>query len=222
MTPTEKTAPPRAQKRPPGKPRASRKRRRARRNRRVAAVATLATLALGLIGLGIWLGLERRPEATVELYPVEYEQAIRQCAAQNGIDPAWPAAVILAESSYQPEAVSGADARGLMQLLPDTARWVSGKLGEDFAEEGLFDPETNIRYGCWYLGYLSRRFGGDMTCATAAYHAGQGQVDKWLADPACSPDGRTLESIPSVATDTYVKRVLRYYEKYAQLYAPAA
>ena len=206
------------------KPGMSRKRRarRAKRVRRLATVTTVVVLGLGLIGLGLWLLFAQRPEVTVEVYPMEYEALIRSRAAENGLDPALPAAVILAESSYLPEAVSEANAQGLMQLLPTTAQWVAEKFDESYAEGCLFDPETNIKYGCWYLGYLVRRFDGNLTCAVAAYHAGQGTVDDWLANPEYSPDGATLETVPSAATDTYVKRVLRYYEKYQELYAPQA
>lgn len=206
------------------RPRLSARRERARRARRIRKLLTIsmiAILALGLIGLGLWLLFDSRPGTTIQSYPVEYEALIRARAAEEGIDPAWAAAVILAESSYQPEAVSYANAQGLMQLLPDTALWISEKFGDSYQEGCLFEPEINIRYGCWYLGFLFRRFDGNMTCATAAYHAGQGQVDAWLANPEYSDDGRTLGRIPSEATDTYVKRVLRYYEKYVQLYAQA-
>ncbi len=206
-------------KKPPALARRRARVRRARRVQRALTVSMIAIAVLGLIGLGLWLLFEQRPEVTVQSYPVEYEAQIRARAAENGIDPAWAAAVILAESSYQPEAVSSANAQGLMQLLPDTAQWIAGKFDETYTEGCLFDPETNIRYGCWYLGYLYRRFHGDMTCATAAYHAGQGQVDAWLADPECSNDGVALKRIPFDSTDTYVKRVLKYYEKYVQLYA---
>ena len=201
--------------------RRKRRARRARRTRRIATAVTVAVLVLALAGVGLWLLFDSRPEITVQAYPVEYEAAIRLRAGAEGIDPAWPAAVILAESSYRPEAVSSANAQGLMQLLPDTAEWIAEKFGETYAEGCLFDPEVNIRYGCWYLGYLYRRFGGDIACATAAYHAGQGRVDEWLNSPEYSPDGATLAAIPSQATDTYVKRVLKYYEKYKELYAQA-
>jgi len=184
------------------------RRSRVRRVQHLATVATAVIVALGLIGLGLWLLFDTRPEVTVRTYPVEYEALIRIRATDNGIDPAWVASIILAESDYQPEAVSSANAQGLMQLLPDTARWIAGKFDETYEEGCLFDPETNVRYGCWYLGWLYGRFDGDMTCATAAYHAGQGQVDAWLADPACSDDGKTLSRIPFETTDTYVKRVL--------------
>ncbi len=219
MSEKEKKAKP-AGKAPP----TSKKRRRARRARRAQRIATAVTvcvLALGLIGMGIWLLFAQKPEVVQQVYPMEYESLIRANAAENGLDPALPAAVILAESSYQPEAVSEANAQGLMQLLPTTADWIAGKFEETYTEGCLFVPETNVKYGCWYLGYLMRRFDGDMTCAVAAYHAGQGTVDSWLANPEYSPDGVTLASIPSQATDTYVSRVLRYYERYAELYAEA-
>ena len=199
-----------------------RRRRRARRQRRIAAATVIAVLVLALVGMGLWMLLVQRPEATVQLYPMEYESLIRSNAAENGLDPALPAAVILAESSYMPQAVSEANAQGLMQLLPGTAQWVAGKFDEDYREGCLFEPETNIRYGCWYLGYLIRRFNGNLTCAVAAYHAGQGTVDGWLKNPEYSPDGATLTTIPSDATGTYVERVLKYYEKYKELYTPQA
>ena len=199
-----------------------RKARRARQARRALLVGTLIALALGLVGLGISLLPGPRVEPQIEVYPLEYEAQIRVRARENGLDPAWPAAIILAESSYQPEALSSANAQGLMQLLPSTAEWIAGKFDETYVEGCLFDPDTNIRYGCWYLGYLARRFGGNLACATAAYHAGQGTVDGWLKNPEYSADGVALSVIPSEKTDTYVKRVLKYYEKYCELYLPQA
>lgn len=187
----------------------------------MATAVVLGMLVLALIGMGLWLLFTQKPETTVQVYPMEFEAEIRANAGENGLDPALPAAVILAESSYMPEAVSEANAQGLMQLLPSTAQWVAEKCDEAYREGSLFEPDTNIQYGCWYLGYLIRRFSGNLTCAVAAYHAGQGTVDGWLANPEYSPDGATLQTIPSSATDTYVKRVLKYYEKYKELYAPA-
>ena len=198
------------------------RKRRARRTRAVLKLIqglTIAVLVLGIGGLGVWMLLERRPETTITTYPVEYQDLIRQYAAENDIPPAYVAAVILAESSYRPEAVSQVNAQGLMQILPSTGEWIAGKFDESYTEGCLFDPETNIKYGCWYLGFLMRRYDGSMRCSSAAYHAGQGTVDKWLADPAYSSDGKTLDSIASDATGTYVERVLKYYEKYEEIYA---
>ena len=152
---------------------------------------------------------------------MEYTDLIRSNAALQGIEPAQVAAVILAESGYDPMAVSNVNAQGLMQIMPDTGAWLARKFDEEYVEGCLFDPETNIRYGSWYLGYLMRRYDGDMTCATAAYHSGQGTVDKWLADPALSSDGKTLAVINGKNAQVYVRRVLEYYEKYSELYGPA-
>ncbi len=186
---------------------------------RVVGILLAVMLALGVFGLGAWLIWENRPGSTVMTYPVEYQDLIRKYAAENEIDPAYVAAVVLAESSYRADAVSSANAQGLMQILPTTGEWLSGKFDEEYVEGCLFDPDTNLRYGCWYLGFLMRRYDGNMACASSAYHQGQGTVDKWLENPEYSQDGKTLSAIPSDATKTYVDRILRYYEKYAELYA---
>ena len=195
--------------------------RRARLRRRAWLIAAIVVAALGIAGLGTWLVLDHFPGMTLQSYPMEYEPLIRRYAAENDIPPAYVASVVLAESSYRPEAVSNADAQGLMQLLPSTAEWIAGKLDETYFDGCLFDPETNIRYGCWYLGFLMRRYSGNMRCSSAAYHAGQGTVDKWLQNPEYSSDGVTLDTIPYSTTDTYVQRVLKYYEKYEKKYAQA-
>ena len=199
----------------------SKSKKRRRRGRRLSLIVTAAVLALALLGLGLWIALDRSPGTVMRTYPMEYESLIRIYSEIYEIPPAYTAAVILAESAYDPEAVSSANAQGLMQLLPPTAEWIAERLGDVYREGSLFDPETNIHYGCWYLGFLMKRYNGDMRCASSAYHQGQGTVDKWLSDPRYSPDGATLAVIPSNTTDTYVQRVLKYYEKYAEKYAAA-
>ena len=200
------------------------RRRRSRRQRVVMKIVkglVIAVLILGICAMGLWLLLDSRPEPAIQQYPVEYQDYITACARENNIPPAYAAAVILAESSYRPDAVSYADARGLMQILPSTGKWIAGKFDEDFSEEMLFDPHTNIKYGCWYLGFLMNRYGGDMRCSSSAYHAGQGNVDKWLKNPEYSADGAHLDVIPYESTDTYVNRILKYYEKYEEIYSEA-
>lgn len=195
--------------------------RRRRRNRgglRLLGVAIIAMLVLAIAGLGVWLLWEQRPETTIMTYPMEYEELIRRYAADNGLEPAYVAAVVLAESSYRADAVSSVNAQGLMQILPSTGEWLSGKFDEEYVEGCLFDPETNLRYGCWYLGWLMDRYDGEMSCASSAYHQGQGTVDGWLQNPEYSRDGKTLTKIPSDATRTYVERILKYYEKYEEIY----
>ena len=197
-----------------------RKRRaRQQRLRRISLMTTAAVLVLALLGLVVWLVFARAPGLIMRRYPMDYEATVRQYATEYTLEPAYVAGVILAESDFDAQAVSSANAQGLMQLLPATAEWIAGKLDETYIEGCLFDPETNIRYGCWYLGFLMQRYGGDMRLASSAYHAGQGTVDKWLQNPEYAPDGVHLAVIPYDTTDTYVQRVLKYYEKYAELYA---
>ena len=195
------------------------KSKRRRRARKVQRVTTVVVLALALIGLILWAALDLMPWLTLRSYPMTYEVLIRQKAAQFDLPPAYVASVILAESSFDPEAVSSVGARGLMQIMPETGEWIAGKFGEPFDPDALFDPDVNVRYGCWYLSFLMRRYGNDMRCSSAAYHAGQGTVDKWLQTPEYSADGATLAVIPYDSTNTYVQRVLKNYEKYAKLYA---
>lgn len=204
------------QKRQANKRRARRARQR-RRNRFIAVIIVLV-LMLGLMGLIMLLSTDEVKEETMVQYPMEYTELIRKNAAEQGLEPAYVAAVILAESSYNPNAVSSVNAQGLMQIMPDTGEWLAGKFDEEYAEGCLFSPETNIKYGCWYLGYLMRRYDGDMRCSSAAYHSGQGKVDQWLSNPAYSADGKTLSMIPGSNADTYVNRILEYYEKYDELY----
>ncbi len=150
---------------------------------------------------------------------VRYREQIVREAQQYGLRPAFVAAIILNESSYDPSAVSSVGARGLMQLLPDTGKWVAGKLGiRDYTDDLLFDVETNLRLGVWYLDFLSDRYGGDPVLVACAYHAGHGNVDTWLT--RYSRDGRTLslDEIPMENTRSYARKVVDSYAIYLENY----
>ena len=156
-------------------------------------------------------------------HPLLYPELVAQYAGAQELDPALVCAVILCESSFNPQAESRLGARGLMQLMEETASWIAHHLGEDGADytfDLLYDPETNIRFGTWYLGYLSRRFDGDATKIVCAYHAGQGNVDRWLLNPDYSADGVTLDVIPTEDTAAYASRVLRARDVYRKHYYP--
>ena len=160
-------------------------------------------------------------ERVVDRHPLVYREAIEKSAAEFNLEPAFVAAIIMNESSFRPTAESSVGARGLMQLMPDTAEWIAHKLKVDsYSFERMFDPESNIRFGCWYLNYLSGLFRGDPHCVTAAYHAGQGQVTSWLSDPGRSNDGITLnmDGIPDGPTKSYVGRVTQDYGIYQAIY----
>ena len=160
-------------------------------------------------------------QRVVENHPLLYRDWIEQYAAAYNLQPAFVASIILNESSYNPMAESNVGARGLMQLMEDTAEWVAGKLSESsYSFSRMWDPESNIRFGCWYLNYLAQLFGGDPVSVACAYHAGQGTVRNWLQNSAYSADGQALllEQLPSGPTKTYAGRVTRDYAIYDQLF----
>jgi len=139
-------------------------------------------------------------------FPVRYMDIIE--ANAGDIDPSWILAVIMAESSFRPDAQSHRGAQGLMQLMPTTAEWIAQLMGmEDFTPEMVWLPEVNIAMGSFYLNWLKRYYQDDLDLAIAAYNAGLGNVNRWLADPELSSDGRTLDSIPFNETANYVQRV---------------
>ena len=190
---------------------------RRRRQRRRTLLAIFASALIVLIALGAW-ALFGRDRMDLSRYPMTYAPEIRAAAQEFSLDPAYVASVVLAESSFDAEAVSSAGAIGLMQIMPATGEWIAGKLDDVFDVQRLYEPSVNLRYGCWYLRFLLDRYDGDMRTASTAYHQGQGRVDDWLQDPQYSQDGRTLTAISSAVTDTYVNRIMESYEHYKELY----
>lgn len=151
------------------------------------------------------------------LYPLRYEEYIRQYAAEYDLDSCLVMGVIKAESNYIHDAHSGV-ARGLMQITDDTAQWIAGKLNmKQFEADDIEDPETNIRMGCYYLRYLIDHY-DDTDVALAAYNGGMGNVTRWLSDKRYSADGKTLDSIPFKETREYVEKVNRYTKTYRKNY----
>ena len=151
------------------------------------------------------------------------DEHIEKYASQYNLQPAFVTAIIRNESSFRRDAESDAGARGLMQLMPDTSEWIAGKLDvENFSFDMMYDAETNIRFCCWYLGYLSKLFRGDPVLVTSAYHAGQTTVTRWLSDRSMSPDGRTipLDNLMDGPTKTYAGRVTLAYGIYQALLYP--
>lgn len=153
------------------------------------------------------------------IFPFPYRQTVEDHALRRGLDPFLVAAVIRTESKFRPRALSPQGAQGLMQMMPDTARWVAQASGEgDFALEQLNDPEVSVRFGTWYLASLRREFQGNEILMLAAYNGGRGTVRQWMAQYGWTMDFRDVQAIPYGETREYVERVLASKEKYAQLY----
>ena len=154
---------------------------------------------------------------------ITYQPLIERYAAEYNLRPAFVAAIIRNESSFRTDAESSVGARGLMQLMPDTAEWIAGKIGDsNYSFDHLYDAETNIRYGCWYLNYLSKLFRGDAVLVSSAYHAGQTTVTRWLSDKGISSDGVTIpvDKLPDGPTKQYAGRVTTSYGIYEALLYP--
>ena len=202
-----------------------------------AAMITLAVLLIvNITAFSLMSGylkkqeeLHRQEQRAVDAaYPIvsDYKPVIDRTAAEYNLNPAFVTSVILNESSFDKNAESRVGARGLMQLMPDTADWIAGKLKTPgYSFEMMKDPNTNIRFGCWYLNYLSKMFRGDPVCVISAYHAGQGQVQTWLSNREISPDGITipLQNLPDGPTKKYAEKVTRDYGIYQEKhYSPAS
>jgi soluble lytic murein transglycosylase len=115
--------------------------------------------------------------------PLRHDDIIRQQARDKHLDPALIAAVIYRESKFRDQ-TSRAGAEGLMQILPDTARFIARKSGGSaFGLEDLGDPQINVAYGSWYLRYLLDVYDGNEVAAVAAYNAGHRRVERWGGAP---------------------------------------
>ena len=170
----------------------------------------LAVAILAVVAVGAWV-VETEPGWYLRSrYPLEYEHVIRAYASDRHLDPSLVAAVIYAESRFDPNVRSSAGAVGLMQVLPETGEFIARSTGgSDFVEADLRDPDLNVRYGTWLLDYLRTRYDGDVETALAAYHAGPANVDAWRRDGS---------GIEFPETRAYVDEVLRVAQVYRRAY----
>lgn len=149
-------------------------------------------------------------------YPIKYEEIIKKNSEKNNISAPLIASIINVESGYRASCVSGKGAIGLMQIMPETAEWVCGKIGEEYDEKKLYEAEYNIQLGSYYLGYLYRYF-GDENLTICAYNAGMGNVSKWMKDETFFRDGKLIK-IPFEETRNYLKKVTRNMKHYKNKY----
>jgi soluble lytic murein transglycosylase len=151
--------------------------------------------------------------------PLQHEDIIRQQARAKHLDPALVAGVIYAETKFRPR-TSSAGAQGLMQITPATARFIAHRSGgTGFQTSDLSDSQINIQYGTYYLRYLLDRYGGNTTLALAAYNAGEGNVDRWLARASKQARQFRVDDIPFPETRAYVDRVQSARGDYRDSYA---
>src|SRR5829696_3498507 len=204
----------RSRGRAPARRRASR---RAALRRRLLLLMAVAVTAVG-VAAAIAPWADDAVQEVVAL-PLRHDDIIRQQAADKALDPALIAGVIFSESHFRDQ-TSDAGAKGLMQLMPDTADFIAQRSGGvAFQQVDLATPQVNIAYGSWYLRYLLDRYDGSQPLALAAYNAGHGTVDGWLADAAAGGRDFHVADIPYPETRAYVSKVLDARRDYRREYA---
>ncbi|MBJ7332281.1 MAG: lytic transglycosylase domain-containing protein [Solirubrobacteraceae bacterium] len=182
---------------------AAERRRSVRRRRLAIIVVALLAAAVGAVTLA-----PQVHHAAEEIsLPLRHEDVIRQQAQDKGLSPELIAAVIYTESRFRDE-TSPAGAKGLMQITPDTAKFIAQKSGGSaFELRDLGTPQINIAYGSWYLRYLLDRYGENELLALAAYNGGEGNVDRWLGEHGAAGREFTADTIPFPETRHYVQKV---------------
>ncbi len=155
------------------------------------------------------------------IYPKTYSEIISVYAEEYNVDENLIFAVIKAESNFNNDAISNKSAIGLMQIVEDTAIDVAKKNNIDIntenIEEELLNIEKNINIGTKYLSTLLGQY-GNIEVALAAYNAGIGTVNNWIEKQVIKPDGSDIENIPYKETNNYVRKILRDYDIYNNLY----
>lgn len=150
-------------------------------------------------------------------YPKKYSIYINNFSEKYSVDKVLVYSIINTESSFNVNATSTKGAMGLMQIMPATAVFIAEQLNiENFDTKSLYQPETNIQFGTFYLNYLSQKF-ENVDAVICSYNAGETIVRRWLSDANYSSDGKTLDKIPYSETANYLKKVHQNYRVYKKV-----
>lgn len=164
----------------------------------------VAIVAGGIVGVVMYNRLK---------YPICFENFVMQYSAEYSIEPSLVYAVILTESGFMQEAESVVGAVGLMQIMPDTAKFIAGELRYvDFSLEDLKNPQLNIEFGCYYLAYLFNKF-DSLEEVLFAYNAGEGNLLKFKKENGVFDE----EKISISETKNYIKKVKSAKAKYDKI-----
>ena len=157
--------------------------------------------------------------ARQKIYPLEYSQYVSEFSEKYGIDKFFIYAIIKTESNFDENAQSEVGARGLMQIMEDAYEWVKFRISDDsdITYDQMFEAKYNIEYGCFMLSYYYDKY-DSYEIAAAAYHSGMGQVDSWISDGTIDADYFDADDSPGSKTSHYIKRVMRCYSAYTNLY----
>lgn len=153
-----------------------------------------------------------------KIYPLKYSEYVEKYAEEYNMDKYMVYAIIKAESNFDENAKSASNAIGLMQIMETTAIETANKMGLKVTEKDLFKPELNINIGLKYFTYLLNKYNNNYQLAIIAYNAGIGNVDNWIKNGIIKEDGTDIENVPFKETNNYVRKILRDYKIYKELY----
>jgi soluble lytic murein transglycosylase len=180
-------------------------------------LGTIAAIVVTVLFVSVVVSMLHQAARNLAL-PLSDASIIREQAAEKRLDPALIAAVIYAETKFDPRP-SSAGAEGLMQILPSTAYYLAQLSGGNgFTASDLEQPSVNVAYGSYYLRYLLNHFGGDEMLAVAAYNGGLTNVDSWVAKADAAGRQLSVAEIPFPQTREYVQRVLSAQQAYRETY----
>ncbi|HEV3036031.1 MAG TPA: lytic transglycosylase domain-containing protein [Solirubrobacteraceae bacterium] len=180
-------------------------------------LGTIAAIAVTVLFVGVVASTLQQTTRNLAL-PLSDASIIRRQAAEKRLDPALIAAVIYAETKFEPRP-SSAGAEGLMQILPSTAYYLARLSGgSSFTASDLSEPSVNVAYGSYYLRYLLDHYGGNEMLAVAAYNGGETNVDRWVAQADAAGRQLSVQEIPFSETREYVQRVLGAQRAYRATY----
>ncbi len=152
------------------------------------------------------------------LYPFPFVDTIENWSQQRQLNPMLVTALIRQESRFEPDIKSSVGAVGLMQVMPETGEYIANNI--KVKQFKLADPETNIKFGTWYLDHTHLEYNNNSMLAVASYNAGPGAVAGWLSKAKTQDPDEFVETIPYSETRGYVKSVLGNYWNYLRLYNP--
>ena len=152
-----------------------------------------------------------------KVYKLEYTEYVKKYANEYNVDEYLIYAIIKAESNFESNAESHRGAKGLMQLMYSTAEDISKRINIELNENNILDPDININLGTKYISMLIQKY-NNINLALAAYNAGSGNVDGWIEKGTLKSDGSDIENVPFTETNNYVRKILRDYEIYKNIY----
>lgn len=165
-----------------------------------------------------WQILRKSPEYWYALFPIPYNDLIVKWSKERNLNPFLVASLMRQESRFEKDIKSPVGATGLMQIMPDTGKWIAPQI--NLKEYSLTDPNDNINMGTWYLNYTHETFNGNSMLAMASYNAGPGNVSNWISRFSLSDMDEFVENIPFGETKNYIETVFGNYWNYINLYNP--